>query len=291
MSLSSKQVEAFVAVAELGSFRRAAERLNTTQPNISARIANLEQRLGLTLMTRDAGSVRLTDRGKALLPLARDAVEALDAFVAAAGDDALFQGVLHLGVTELVAHTWLSRFMVAMRDRFPNVLVELTVDVSDNISAGLFAREIDLAIQNGPFARPASGSVPLDRAPMVWIASARLADADTSEALARHPVITHARGTIPFRQIAEHFRKTGLRPRLIPSSNIAACLQMTLDGLGIACLPEPMVVPHLAAGRLVRLSYGWHPDDLVFEARYDAETAPRYLREAASLARKVALGG
>ena len=71
-----KHIEAFLAVADLGSFRRAAERLNTTQPNISNRISQLEDRLGLRLMERDAGSVRLTPRGQALLAPARQVLGA-----------------------------------------------------------------------------------------------------------------------------------------------------------------------------------------------------------------------
>jgi DNA-binding transcriptional LysR family regulator len=92
MSLDIRQILAFLAVADLGSFRRAAERLNTTQPNISARIANHEARLGLTLMERDAGSVRLTGKGKALLGHARTVAVAVDGLVAAAGDNSLFHG-------------------------------------------------------------------------------------------------------------------------------------------------------------------------------------------------------
>lgn len=48
--INLKQIEAFVQVADLGSFRRAADRLNTTQPNISTRIQALETQLGLSLM-------------------------------------------------------------------------------------------------------------------------------------------------------------------------------------------------------------------------------------------------
>jgi DNA-binding transcriptional LysR family regulator len=59
-----KHVEAFVTVADLGSFRRAAARPNTTQPNTSNRIAQLESRLGQSLLERDAGSVRLTPAGR-----------------------------------------------------------------------------------------------------------------------------------------------------------------------------------------------------------------------------------
>jgi len=56
MNINFKQIEAFVWVADLGSFRHAAERLNTTQPNISTRISNLEEMIGAKVMERDAGS-------------------------------------------------------------------------------------------------------------------------------------------------------------------------------------------------------------------------------------------
>ena len=76
--LNFKHIEAFVTVSDLGSFRRAADRLNTTQPNISSRIAQLEFHLGVTLMERDAGSVRLTQKGKSLLGPARSVLAAMD---------------------------------------------------------------------------------------------------------------------------------------------------------------------------------------------------------------------
>ena len=78
MKLSLKQLEAFVWVADLGSFRKAADRLNTTQPNISSRIATLETLLGQTTMERDAGSVRLTSKGTQLLIHARKVLRAVD---------------------------------------------------------------------------------------------------------------------------------------------------------------------------------------------------------------------
>ena len=62
-----KQLESFVWVAKLGSFRATAERLNTTQPNISVRISQLEAVLGVRLFHRDSGSVALTPIGHSLL--------------------------------------------------------------------------------------------------------------------------------------------------------------------------------------------------------------------------------
>lgn len=288
MSINTKHLEAFVSVAEQRSFRRAAERLNTTQPNISTRIAALETRLGASLMERDAGSVRLSPMGERLLPYARRVLGSIDDLIVAAQNDALFEGVMRLGVTEMIANTWLGTFLKGLKQRFPNVLAELTVDLSANLSNALFNRSLDLALQSGPFDRQISGVVDLGSYPLIWVAAADLGIPDgelTLVDLVAHPVLTHARGTLPFEQLADHIAgaKAG-HVRLVPSSNMAACLQMTIDGIGIACMPEAMVRKEIAGRRLVQLRYPWMPDPLRFAARYDADAKPSFVAEAATMA-------
>jgi len=288
--ITLKQLEAFVAVADLGSFRRAADKLHTTQPNISARIAGLEGLLQQRLMRRDAGSITLTPRGETLLTHARAVLSALDDMVAAAGNARLFDGTLRLGVTEMIVHSWLGPYLAALRDRFANVDIALRVDVSKTLSEALHAREIDLALQNGPFQRQASGMVALGRYAMAWVASPDLPLPQrglTLDDLARQPILTHAAGTLPHDQIKAHIAQArGIR--LIPSTNITAALAMTQQRLGVACMPEIMVREEIASGRLIALDYPWRPDDLVFCARYEAETAPHYVAEAARLAGDIA---
>jgi len=291
MAVNIKQLEAFVQVADLRSFRRAAAILNTTQPNISARISGLESRLGVRLMHRDAGSVQLTPKGETLLAHARQVLRSLDDFLVAAEDDTLFDGVLRLGVTEMIVHSWLGPYLKILRDRYPNVLVELTVDYSLNLSDALFNRALDLALQSGPFNRQTSGAVDLGRYPMVFVASPSLGLSDVHSLgdIAGHPILTHARGTLPHEQLSHHIAgQTGHSVRLVPSTNMAACLQMTIDGLGIACLPQAMVQRELRDRTLVRLGYRWVPDDLAFQARYDADTAPSFVAQAARVAGDVA---
>ena len=289
MSPKLVQIAAFVEVADQASFVRAAARLNTTQPSISARVSALETLLGTRLLERDAGSVRLTPGGAALLPHARAVLRAVEGMMAATDDAGLTRGVLRLGVTELIVHSWLPAFLRALRGAFPAVLVELTVDVSAQLSRALADRSLDLTFQNGPFQRRTTGFVPLGPAPLVWAASpdlgidagARLSLSD----LAAWPILTHARGTLPYDQLAAQVAALpDVQPRLVPSSNLAACLQMTRDGYGVACLPEAMVRPALDGGALVALRVDWLPDPLDFAARYDAERAPLFLRRAVEIA-------
>jgi DNA-binding transcriptional LysR family regulator len=291
MRLNLKQLEAFIWVADMQSFRRAADRLNTTQPNISARIARLESVLNTQLMTRDAGSVQLTHKGRELLAHARRVMDAADAMIVAADQKQLVSGVLRLGVTEMIVHTWLRDYLRALKEDYPNLSVELTVDLSSNLDRGLAERTLDLALQNGPFNRLSSGQVSLGAYEMIWVAASEVAPvgAATADDMAKHPILTHARNTRLFDQVAAHFaQRRDLDVHLVPSSNLAACLHMVLDGMGIATLPAAMVSGELAGGALRQIAYDWSPAPLDFYARYDAERAPDVIAKCAEVAAQVA---
>lgn len=76
MDLAS--LNAFIAIAEVGSFSRAGDRLHLTQPAISKRIASLEQQLGVRLFDRLGREVNLTEAGRALLPRAYQFLDVLE---------------------------------------------------------------------------------------------------------------------------------------------------------------------------------------------------------------------
>ncbi|MDR5817283.1 MULTISPECIES: LysR family transcriptional regulator [unclassified Caballeronia] len=77
MKVENSELEAFVAVAELGSFQKAADKLHLTQPGLSRRIQKLEQALGVELFHRTTRSVALTGVGRQFLPMARQQISQL----------------------------------------------------------------------------------------------------------------------------------------------------------------------------------------------------------------------
>lgn len=280
-------------VADLGSFRQAADRLSTTQPNISSRIASLENALGKKLMERDPGSVRLTAQGHELLGYARIVLSSMDDFIQAANGEAAFEGVIRLGVTEMVVHTWLRDFMKNFKSRFPKVLIELSVDLSSNLEADLAEQRIDLSFQSGPFARKASGELSLGTFPIVWAASPDIGLSATQkispQELSQFPIITHAKSTRPYEEIAAHFGQwPELKTRLVPSTNLSASLQMTADGYGVAALLAPMIEQEINSGELIKLNYEWLPEALSFSARYDQQKSTSVIRSASEIAQQCA---
>ncbi|MEP1206540.1 MAG: LysR family transcriptional regulator [Rhizobiaceae bacterium] len=294
MQINFKQIEAFVWVADLQSFRRAADRLNTTQPNISTRVSNLESALGIKLMERDAGSVRLTAKGRDMLTQARQILRAAESFVAAAGKASQVAGTIRIGVTEMIANTWLRVFLRSVKEQFPQLTVELTVDLSSNLKPELFSRSIDLAFQNGPFERITSGSEDLGSFPFIWVAAPQLDICKSSKPTRREmmalPILAHSKDARQYPEIESHFgAEKGTPAHLISSSSISLCIHMALEGMGITVLPAAMARPYLDDGRLQSIDYAWVPEPLEFLARYDAKTAPAIVANIARLASNIAL--
>jgi len=292
--LTLKQLEALVWVVDLGSFRKAAEHLNTTQPNISARIAGLETTLGIVLMSREGGTVRMTQKGLLLLEQARIVLRDAEAMLSIAGRPDLVTDRLRLGVTEMVACTWLRPYLRAIKGRFPKVSVELTVDMSHNLDKALQGNALDLAIQNAPFASEGMGTIALGSYPYVWVAAPQavrgFGATPTPAQLLSLPVLTHARHTRAYRELVEHFDTATLpRSRIVPSSSLTSSLHMALDGMGVAVVLHAMVRDALAEGALVTVDPGWHPQPLQFAARYPARTAAGFMAHCAELARAVAV--
>ena len=281
-----KQLESFVWVAKLGSFRATAERLNTTQPNISVRISQLESVLGVRLFHRDSGSVALTPIGHSLLGQAERVLLASEEFSQQSIRSDQQIGILRLGVAELIAQTWLRDYLLDLRQVFPNVDVELRVDLTINLREELVSRSLDLCLLNGPISNFNITNVDLGSVPYLWVASPRLGLAGSDLAtMASHTILTHARNTRHFVELSAHFRDNWERPvRIVPSSSLAASLQMTIDGLGIAPMSRTLVEKLLDTGELVEFPYEWKPSALIFTASYAHTPASFLLKRAAELA-------
>ncbi len=287
-----KQLEALVWVADLGTFRKAAAHLNTTQPNISSRIAGLETSLGVVLMQRDAGSVRLTSKGEDILQEARKILWQAEQIIAVAERPDLIEDRLRLGVTELVASTWLHTYLRRLKDVYPSVSVELTVDLSRNLDRDLSARMLDLTIQTAPFASKASGVIELGTFEYAWVGTQESLDGLSGQVnvadLIPRSVLTHARNTQAYSELVAYADMRSLpTTRFVPSNSMASCVQMAINGLGVALLPRSLVENDLAKGRLQEVKVDWTPAPLRFAARYQAERVANYVAHSAALAAEV----
>ncbi len=270
--MNFKRLETFIWVATLGSFRKAAERLYTTQPAISTRIAALEEELGVQLFERESGKTLLTSKGQELLPFAEKIVFMSEQLRKRADRVALLSGILRLGVSETIVHSWLPQFFRELHKAVPNLDVEITVDVTSNLRTGLMDRSLDLAFLMGPVSEPKMENRELCSFPLMWVASPDLKLPNRRldlEELAEWPIVTYARNTKPFAEISQKFSQLDELPaRFYSSSSLAACRRLTIDGIGVSTLPLSVIADELKSGQLVRLDTAWTPSQLEFTASY-----------------------
>ena len=287
-----KSIETFLWVVTLGSFRGAAQRLNTTQPAISQRIAQLEREMGVKLLNRDHRVASPTTSGRQLMVYAEKLIGLRSEMMAEVGDRSAMRGVMRLGVAETIVHTWLSRLIKSVNTAYPNLSLEIEVDITPNLSARLLAQEIELAFVLGPLSVSSVRNRPLCDYPIGFLASPSLGLGNgplTVHDLAKFPIITFPRKTQPYEIVRSLFNRPELPPiRLHASASLATVIHMAIEGLGIAVIPTAIVENELADGRLQLLSTDLKISPLTFSASWLASPDTVAVELVADLAGKIA---
>jgi DNA-binding transcriptional LysR family regulator len=264
-------LETFVWLATMRSFRAVAQRLNITQPAISARIATLERELDVVLFERNQRSVVLTSKGLQLLAHAQRMVNLAAELRALAKPDTMV-GVVRIGVVETIVHTWLPELMERLHGRYPGLSIELTVDTTVNLRDRLVAREIDVACLMGPVAKPEMANRPACTFRLAWAASPKLQLPPRPLELrdiANLPIITYPRQSRPFLIIDDMLRRDDLCPAKVTwSSSLATTIQLAVDGFGIAAIPPEVIQDPLRRGALVLLAAHQPLPDLDYTVTY-----------------------
>jgi DNA-binding transcriptional LysR family regulator len=287
-----KSIETFLWVVTLGSFRGAAHRLNTTQPAISQRIAQLEREMGVKLLNRDHRVASPTPSGRQLMVYAEKLMGLRSEMMAEVGDRSAMRGVMRLGVAETIVHTWLSRLIKSVNTAYPNLSLEIEVDITPNLSARLLAQEIELAFVVGPLSASGMRNRVLCDYPIGFLASPALGLGNgplTVHDLAKFPIITFPRKTQPYEIVRSLFNRPDLPPiRLHASASLATVIHMAIEGLGIAVIPTAIVENELADGRLQLLSTDLKLSPLTFSASWLASPDTVAVELVAGLAGQIA---
>jgi DNA-binding transcriptional LysR family regulator len=287
-----KSLETFLWVVTLGSFRAAGDKLNTTQPAISQRIAQLEREVGVKLVNRDHRVASPTPSGRQLMVYAEKLIGLRAEMMAAVSDRSAMRGVMRLGVAETIVHTWLSRLIKSVNDAYPNLSLEIEVDITPNLSARLLAQEIELAFMLGPLSGSNVHNRELCDYPIGFLASPSLGLGDgplTARDLATFPIITFPRKTQPYEIVRSLFNRPDLPPiRLHASASLATVIHMAIEGLGIAVIPTAIVENELADGQLQLLSTDLKITPLTFSASWLASPDTAAVELVADLAGQIA---
>lgn len=144
--MDTKYLRAFVCLAEELHFRRTAEKLNISQPLLSALIKSLEEQVGTTLFIRTTRSVQLTAQGMLLLGKARTALTASDSFLEAANNLAEgISGTLNIFYSSITAHSdIMGRLISRFQIRYPEININMIEHSDFHQGKRLIDGEIDI---------------------------------------------------------------------------------------------------------------------------------------------------
>lgn len=288
-----RNIETFFWVATLGSFRAASEKLCTTQPAVSQRIASLESDLGVRLFERDARGVILTAKGSELLSHAERMLQMRQDMMEAARAQNVMSGTVRIGVVETIVQTWLPALIEHVHAAYPALVLQIDVDTTHVLRAQLLARQIDVAFLMGPVRESRVENIPLCAYPLAWVASPRLdlgPEPISLERIGRLPVITYPSSSAPYRVVQDMLLRAGVTaPRMYGSASLAMVVRMTLDCIGTSVIAPVFLDGELSRGELRLLNVQAEPlPDLAFTATWVQGPDSHAARTIAQLAQRVA---
>jgi DNA-binding transcriptional LysR family regulator len=251
--------QVLVRVAELGSFQRAAQDVGLSQPAVTHIISNLESLLGVALFQRHARGARPTDAAKALMPAARQVLDAVgqgaEAVAARLADG---QSVVRVSASAAALSGLLGPGLAGFSEAHPAVQVHVTLAEADVLSSVLKRDEVDLVMCRAPTVLPEGWRfTPMldDRLVVVCAATHRLAR--------RRRVSAHTLGqetwlVAPVEAIARQALEAmaeqhGWALRRSPVVTRALNLTWSMLALGktVSLLPLSLVQPWVTTGQLV----------------------------------------
>ncbi len=259
-------LQAFIEVARDLSFTNAAARLGLAPSSVSRTIRDLEDRIGVRLLTRTTRSVSLTEAGQRLLDNAAPRLEEISAELVALSDlRERPSGLVRITCSEQAAYRLLWPKLRGVMKDFPQVTVELFIDHS---FIDIAARKFDAGVRLGK-------SVEKDMVAVRIGPDDRRIAVGAPHYFAEHPIPLRPQDLTAHRCInlrlttrgdlyAWEFERGGDRLRVRVDgpwifNTVRPMVEAALSGYGIAFVPEVEARPHLASGELVQVLEDWCP--------------------------------
>jgi len=247
------------AIAETGSFSRAAERCQIAQPSLSQQVLKLEEELGTKLFDRLGRSVRLTEAGRAFLPHARSILNQMEAARASVANQvADVRGSVVAGVIPTIAPYLMPAYAAAFARAYPDAKLRIVEETTPILVEELRSLSVDLAILALPLRHKDLEVFPLGTEPLYAVLPE-----DHPHAGAKSVALRELRGeSFVMLRDGHCFRDLSIaacaharvEPRIaFESDQFRSVLGMVAAGVGVSLVPA-MAVDRNAGCRYVRLS-------------------------------------
>ena len=247
--LTFKQIRYFQAIAEAGSFRKAADRLGVKQPTLTVQIAALEEALATTLFERQRSGVVMTPAARELLPRARRIAEEMQGFTDQA-KGVSGQSTYRLGVTPTLGPYLLPRVLPAVHQRFEDLRLYVREAIPAQLAADLKSAVHDVVLTTLPLQGDELEVIPLFRESLKLALPLEHPLASKSvvsgEDLVGEAVLTIDEQHLYHRQISALCESLGATVnRDYEGTSLDTLRQMVVMGMGITFLPSLYVASEI----------------------------------------------
>ncbi len=240
-NLELSDLEIFRSVALEGGVSRAAERLHRVQSNISTRVRQLEDRLGVRLFLRKSRGLALTPAGETLLPYAERLLD-LSSEAEAALTDGKPRGKFRVGTLESTAASRLPDVLSRYHECYPDVQVELSTDTTQGLLDRLLAYEIEVAFVAGPVSHVALDTAPVFSEELVLVSPESFPPITRVDEMTGRTVIAFKVGCAYRRYLEDWMLETGITPGgVLETSSYHVILACVAAGTGFAAVPRSVL--------------------------------------------------
>jgi DNA-binding transcriptional LysR family regulator len=238
MDLSDLRI--FVAVVEEGGVTRAAERLHRVQSNVTTRVRQLEDELGVALFLREGKRLHLAPPGQVLLDYAKRILALADE-ARAAVQDPRPRGVFRLGAMESTAAVRLPKPLTEYSRRYPDVVLELRTGNPTQLATAILAGELDAALVAEPVADTAFEKIVAFEEEPVIVAATGHPPIGVKGGLPK-TIIVFEHGCPHRKRLEALYEKVGQMPeRIIELGSYHAMMGCVVAGMGVALLPKSVL--------------------------------------------------
>ncbi len=249
--MDAMDLRVFEAVARLRGMGRAAEELHTVQSNVTARIRQLEERLGTPLFRRHARGVEPTPAGQRLLPYALRMARLLDDARRAALDDGTPQGPLLIGSLETTAALRLPEPLAAFVAAYPQVDLTLRTGTTCELLGQVLDHRLEGAFVCGPVAHPELEAETVFREELTLVTAPQVGSLDELAGRGEVRIVVLRRGCSYRQRLEEVLARRGIpAPRVLEFGTVEAVFGCVAAGLGVTLLPRALVGPVWREGRV-----------------------------------------
>lgn len=250
----------FCRVVEEGSFTKAAQVQNMTQPSVTKQVGALEEHLQAQLFTRAAKQVRLTPAGQMVYDYARQILGLVGKCEQAVAELKLpGSGHVTLGCVHTIGLFTLPDLLAEYARAWPHVKINVRTGSINETIQMVLQGEVDLGLVTSPVVHERLESRALFDDPLVVVAAptlgARLPEEVSVSLLAQQPLIAYVRGS-RFRTATDQLlEQAGIKPEIVMEFDTHDAIKTMVGlGFGVAVAPRSVVTKDVARGDLVALS-------------------------------------